>query len=191
MNQIILLSGPPGAGKSSVAEALCERFDRMLHVEVDELRHMVRAGYRRPQVDDHQAIEQMELGCRNASAIALQSVAMRYSVVIADVISASAVSWYRDALARSPVRVAFVTLLPNLDEILRRDLARQHSLPDRSRVLHAQLSREAAAGDLSGVVLDSSADLGPAATADHVQDAISQGQASFIEPAGVGNTNAR
>ena len=35
MNQIIVISGPPGAGKTSVANALCERFDRMLHVEVD------------------------------------------------------------------------------------------------------------------------------------------------------------
>ena len=97
MNQIILLSGPPGAGKTSVAEALCERYDRMLLVEVDDLRHMVRAGYRHPWVDDHQAHEQLQLGARNAAAIALESVAARYAVVITDVVTAAAVDWYRDA----------------------------------------------------------------------------------------------
>ena len=32
MQQVILVTGPAGAGKSSVAAALCERFDRMVHI---------------------------------------------------------------------------------------------------------------------------------------------------------------
>ena len=64
MNQVILLSGPPGAGKTLVGEALCERFDRMVHVEVDDLRHWVKAGYRHPWVGDRQAAEQLELAGR-------------------------------------------------------------------------------------------------------------------------------
>ena len=191
MNQIILLSGPPGAGKTSVAEALCERFDRMLLVEVDDLRHMVRAGYRHPWVADHQATEQLELGARNAAAVALQSVAMRYSVVVADVITTQAAEWYRDALSHSPARVELVTLLPTIEETRRRDAARADSLPERSRQLHDQLTRESTAGHLPGAVLDTTADPDPRATADRVQDAISRGQALFIEPVTVQGSPTR
>ena len=37
MSQIVIISGPPGAGKSSVAEALCERYDRTVRLETDDL----------------------------------------------------------------------------------------------------------------------------------------------------------
>ena len=47
MNQVMLVTGPAGAGKTSVSEAICERFDRMMHVQVDLLRDWVRAGDRR------------------------------------------------------------------------------------------------------------------------------------------------
>lgn len=188
MNQIILLSGPPGAGKSSVAEALCERFDRMLLVEVDDLRHMVRAGYRHPWIADHQALEQLELGSRNAAAIALQAIATRYSVVVADIITTQAAAWYQDALAATLVPIELVTLLPTLDETLRRDAARQHSLPQRAQALHQQLSAEVAAGTLPGSVLDTSEDRTPAATADRVQDIIARGQALIIDPGATGNS---
>ncbi len=184
MNQIILLSGPPGAGKSSVAEALCERFDRMLLVEVDDLRHMVRAGYRHPWIDDKQAREQLQLGALNAAAIALQSVALRYSVVIADVITAETVEWYRDALAGSPASIELVTLLPGIEETQRRDADRSDplSLPRRIVELHQQFTAEVAAGTLPGAALDTSGDGAPAATADRVQDAIARGHALFLTP---------
>ncbi len=183
MNQIILISGPPGAGKTAVGEALCERFDRMLLVEVDDLRHMVRAGYRHPWVADHQAREQLQLGARNAAAIALESIAARYSVVIADVITADAVQWYRDALADAPVRVELVTLLPTLEATRARHAHRDPALLERADALHAQLTAEVAAGSIPGAVLDTTTHANPRESADAVQDAISRGHALFASPA--------
>ncbi|MEX0786367.1 MAG: hypothetical protein WD939_07020, partial [Dehalococcoidia bacterium] len=46
--QLVILSGPPNAGKSATAEALCERYDRMLHIEVATLRDFLRMGRLRP-----------------------------------------------------------------------------------------------------------------------------------------------
>lgn len=183
MNQIILISGPPGAGKSSVAEALCERYDRMLLVEVDDLRHMVRAGFRHAWAGDHQAREQLELGARNAAAIALQSVAARYSVTIADVITADAVPWYADALASTPARVELVTLLPDLETTLARDAGRDASMGERVRTLHGQLAEEIANSAIPGTVLDTSGHANARESADAAQDAITRGHALFL-PAG-------
>lgn len=178
-----MISGPHSAGKSSVAAALCERFDRMLLVEVDELRQMVRAGFRHATAQDHQAQEQLELGCRNAASIALESAAARYSTVIVDLVTAEMVTWYRDALAATPVRVELITLLPDLEIILSRDANRgKDAMGHRVSETHALLSTEFEGSEIPGAVLDTASHLNAHESADAVQDVISRGQALLLEP---------
>jgi adenylate kinase family enzyme len=183
MNQVIIVSGPPGAGKSAVAEAICERYDRMLHVEVDTLRHWVRAGYRHPWANDAQASEQLRLGRRNATAIARESIAMRYAVVIDDVALAADIEDYRELLRGIDAYVGAVTLLPALDVALTRDRGRSATIPERARALYAQFAEEAASGALPGAVIDSSADPDAAVTADRLQEVVASGKAMLLRPA--------
>ena len=179
---MIIVAGPAGVGKSSVAEAICERFDRMMHIEVDLLRHWVKAGYRHPWLDDPQATEQRLLAVRNATAVAREAVALRYAVVIDDVLVARTAGWYRDALEGIPTAVQLVTLLPDLETTLARDATRPHPVPDRVRALHEQFAREIAEGALPGAVIDSTHDENAYLTADRVMDAVATGEALFIAP---------
>jgi len=184
LNQVIIVSGPAGAGKSAVSEAICERFDRMLHIEVDTLRHSVVAGYRHPWAGDHQAAEQRLLATRNASAIARESDALRYASVIDDVVLPLEAGQYREALAGLPTRVHFVTLLPSLDVSLARDHGRAASIPDRVRALHEEFRAAIEAGALPGAVIDSSHDVNASLTADRALDAVARGEALFLDAAG-------
>ena len=176
VQQIIIVSGPAGAGKSSVAAALVERFDRMVYVGVDEVRHMVRAGYRHPWLDEPQAAEQRLLAVRNAMAIARESVALRYAVVIDDVVTAEVAAQYLEAAAGVEAPIHLVTLLPRLEVALARDAGRSASIPDRVRSLHAELTAEAVAGRLPGAVLDTSDDADAALSAGRVQDLVARNE---------------
>ena len=84
MNQIILISGATGSGHLDMALALCERFDRMMLIDTDDLRGMIKAGFRYPWHTDKQSIEQDELNVMNASVIALNACSKRYSAIIID-----------------------------------------------------------------------------------------------------------
>ncbi|MCB9483873.1 MAG: AAA family ATPase [Dehalococcoidia bacterium] len=178
MNQVLILTGPPGAGKTSVALAICERFDRMVHVPVDDLRHWVRAGYRHPWAGDAQAAEQLRMAIDGASALARNAVDYRYSVIVDDVVVGADAEAYRAALAGLDADVQMVTLLPSLEDCLERDAARgAASIPERVRALHEEFASAVTQERQSGAVLDTSDDASAYMTADRVQDAISRGLA--------------
>ncbi|MYH41911.1 MAG: AAA family ATPase [Chloroflexi bacterium] len=177
MHQIVLISGPPHPGRSAVARALCERFDRMLHVDVDALRSWVRAGYRGPWAPDEQAREQRLLAVRNASAIARECSALRYACVIDDTALAADLQAYGAALAGAGAPVHVVTLLAARDAAPRPASGRDPAEGGAIESLGESFAREAASGLLPGVVLDTSRDPGPHYTADRVQDAVASGEA--------------
>ncbi|MCY4639755.1 MAG: AAA family ATPase [Chloroflexi bacterium] len=180
MHQIVLISGPPAAGRSAVARALCERFDRMLHVDVDVLRSWVVAGYRHPRARDEQALEQRLLAIRNASAIARECSALRYACLIDDTALAADLEAYREALAGAGAPLHAVTLLPSREARREGAGGRAGGAPEEAGSLHAAFAREAASGLLPGVVLDTSRDRGAHYTADRVQDAVASGESLVV-----------
>ena len=183
MNQVLLLSGPPGAGKTTVAEAVCERYDRMLRVEVDTLRHWVCAGYRHPWAGDAQAEQQLQLARANASAIARETVRARYAVVIDDVAFGADLKEYGELLRDSGAFVEAVTLLPDLETTLARGAARPDGVgAERIRELHERFTAEAAASAIPGAILDTTGDADAYVTADRMMDAIAAGDAVLVRP---------
>jgi len=68
---VFLITGLPGAGKSTVARALALRFDRSAHIDIDMVfHHFTVAGKADPAKPDAEAAAQAMLAVRNAAAMA-------------------------------------------------------------------------------------------------------------------------
>ena len=179
MPEVLILTGPPSAGKSSAAQALAERYDRVAHVEVDLLRHFITpTGYIRP---GRPGFERQEaLATRNACAIALNFLAERFAVIIDDVIvTGTELSAYFDGLKAGGEALHVVRLLPPLAVCLARNQARSEGRisPQRIAAAHTEMS---AALNFPGVTLDNGS-LSAHETADRLQALTTSGR-SIVQP---------
>jgi predicted kinase len=121
----ILISGVPGAGKTTVARRLAGRFPRSAHIEGDLIGHgLIVNGLVPPQGPPaDEAHAQLRLRRRNICLLADSFAAAGFVPVIDDVvISPSALDLYRAHLGTRPL--ALVQLAPSVDVVQRRDARR-------------------------------------------------------------------
>jgi MoxR-like ATPase len=78
--QIVILSGPPGAGKSTVAPLLADQFDRSVVLPMDEFFHFIRKGHIAPFLPD--AAPQNEVVAGVLAAAAASFASGGYTVIL-------------------------------------------------------------------------------------------------------------
>jgi|GEM_PF-476937 len=155
---VFIVTGPAGAGKTTVARALCDRFERTARIEVDLLRAMVRAGHVSAVPGDDDLVEralQLSLARHNAAALAQNFVAAGFTTVIDDVLEQPAeLDELLEALGPATA-TRVITLLPDVATLHRRDQGRPagERMGARCTELHAIIS---ANGETRGLRLDTS-----------------------------------
>ena len=169
---IIILSGPPGAGKSTVAPLLAEHFALSVVVPMDDFFHFIRSGYIPPFLPD--AAAQNEVVTRVLAGAAARYASGGYAVILDGVVGPWFLDVYLEAARADQLEIHFVVLRPSSEIAMARAVDRHpHQLRDPEPVagLHAALSD---LGGLEGHVVDSGL-IGPASTAKLVLDGLESG----------------
>jgi predicted kinase len=132
---IVVLTGGPGAGKSTVAMAVAQLRERCAVIEVDDLRQMLVQPHV-PPWEGAEGLRQQRLGVANASLMAGTFATDGADVVIADVLTDETAAHYRQALDAASVSIVHLTVPCSLAH--ERAIARHYSLTDdQFRSLHA------------------------------------------------------
>jgi predicted kinase len=135
--RLVLLGGPAGAGKSTLAAGWCATRGRAVLVELDDIRDLIVAGRADPQVQDAIQAEQYEDSVHACCALARVFVEAGYDTVITDPFDPPAYRRYWSPVL-SGVAHDIVIVLPTLDETLSRSRARAKRVQERhSRNQHA------------------------------------------------------
>ena len=141
-DSVWLISGIPGAGKSTVSREIARQFPRSAHVELDRVREMIVSGYLKPgQEPLADSDAQLELGVHNAALLADSLMEAGFTPVVDDVVLQLQLTRYREVLSRWPIRL--VVLAPPIEVVLERDRERpEKHVGGRFAYLDAELREQ-------------------------------------------------
>ena len=180
--EMLILSGPPGAGKTTIAHALTTPCSvPAVHLHSDDFYHFIKHGYIAPYLPESNAQNQVVIEA--VAAAALIYAKGGYFVVVDGILGPWLLERFRAAI---DVPLHYVVLRPDLRTTLARAQGRNSDglrETDPIRGLHQQF---ADLGDLEGHAIDTTAQSVPV-TLNAVREAVATGIACLPDDRACGN----
>ncbi|MFI5028951.1 MAG: AAA family ATPase [Solirubrobacterales bacterium] len=152
-NPILIVTGPPGVGKTTAAGILAARWDRAVHLEADAFFRFIRGGYVEPwRPESHpqnQAVMRIVAG-----AAAGYTDAGYFTIVDGIVIPGWFFEPLREALGDAGHAVAYAVLRAPLEVCLARGRSREGEMPVDAGAIEQLWRSFADLGDLEENALD-------------------------------------
>jgi predicted kinase len=169
---VLILSGPPASGKTTVAGLIADRFERSVHLESDTFFHFIKGGYIDPwRPESH---EQNAAVMRIVSDAASGYASSGYLTIIDGIVIPG---WFfqpmRTALREHGLDVAYAVLRPSRTATADRSRRRSSGLTDPA-VLDRLWDAFEHLGPLERFVIDN-ADQEPEETADLLTERLRLG----------------
>jgi len=127
MNKVLILTGPAGAGKNTIAHSLAKIREKCAVVDIDLVRWMVLQPHKAPW-EGEEGKEQVRLGVKNGCMLAKNFAEEGYDVVILDVIPDEIAEIYKNKLEGLNPKI--VLLLPSFGEVQKRNSSRPTRLTE-------------------------------------------------------------
>jgi chloramphenicol 3-O-phosphotransferase len=152
---LLILTGPPGAGKSTVARVVAETAGRpTVHLHTDSFYVWIRTGFVPPYLPEAARQNEVVLGVIAEAACGYARGG--YDVVLDGIIGPWALQPFRDAAKRDGLDLTYVVLRPSLDVTLARGTAREGRELTEVEPIKGMHGAFAALGELEDRVLDTS-----------------------------------
>ncbi len=152
-NTVLILTGPPGTGKTTAASMLADRRERSVHLEADAFFHFIRSGHVEPWKEESREQNRVVMGIV-ARAAAGYAAAGYFTIVEGIVIPGWFFEPLRDALREAGLGVAFAVLRAPLADCLSRVQSREGQPPIDEAAIGQVWGSFAALGELEGHVLE-------------------------------------